>query len=342
LRGITVQIGRLGTLTPVAELEPVYLGGVVVKRATLHNVEEITRLGLNIGDIVIVQRAADVIPQVAGLAHKESSGVWQMPMTCPSCQQLVRKVAGQVAVRCTNANCHDQVIAWLEHAVKKQCLDIDGCGEKAIKALVEHNVATLSGLFAIQDVSFLGDAASKRFIAGRNKAKSAPLWRKLHALGLDGLGITTCKELANRWNSVADMLEQIDEVEQFLGPVAFANFQAYFGDINNINELEKLIKLGVTFSEEKKTGVLTGKTFCITGTLSSGQREDVIAKIESLGGVSKSSVSKTVQYLVMGDGAGQTKSAAAKRLGVKVITEDELYAMMGLPLEPAILKDIEM
>jgi DNA ligase (NAD+) len=165
------------------------------------------------------------------------------------------------------------------------------------------------------------------------KAKTAPLWRKLHALGIEGIGVTTCKELANRWNSLPDMLDNLDEVSKLLGPVTFTNFRTYFENDDNIAELEKLISLGFVFEDEKKCGPLVGKVFCITGGMLSGSRDEVSAKIESLGGSVKSSVSKKVHYLVVGEGAGNNKSADARKHGTQCISEKELYDIMGLPME---------
>ena len=333
LIGITVQVGRLGTLTPVAELQPVNLAGTTVKRASLHNADEIQRLGLNIGDDVIIQKAAEIIPQVVGVANKRNPGVWSMPDRCPCCNSLVSRLINKVAIVCTSRMCKDQVFARLEHAVKKQSLDIDGCGEQSIKAMVDRGINNLADLFECDDLSFLGDAASKRVSASLKKAKNAPLWRKLHALGIDGIGITTCKELSARWNSLPDMLDNLDEVAAILGPVTFTNFKAHFDDQNNIAELERLIHIGVTLEDEKKSGPLVGKVFCITGGMLSGSRDEVSAKIESLGGAVKPSVSKKVHYLVVGEGAGNNKSANARKLGTQCISEKELYELMGLPME---------
>ena len=341
LIGITVQVGRLGTLTPVAELQPVNLAGTFVKRASLHNADEIERLGLNIGDDVIIQKAAEIIPQVVGVANKRSTGVWSMPDRCPCCNSITSRLINKVATICTSRLCKDQVFARLEHAVKKQSLDIDGCGEQSIRAMVDRGINNLSDLFAADDLSFLGDAASKRVASGLKKAKTAPLWRKLHALGIDGIGVTTCKELANRWNSLPDMLDRLDDVSKLLGPVTFTNFRIYFENDDNLAELEKLIILGVVFEDEKKSGPLVGKSFCITGGMLSGSREDVSAKIESLGGSVKSSVSKKVQYLVVGEGAGNNKSANAKKLGTLCISEKELYDLMGLPMEIKMVDNFE-
>ena len=254
--------------------------------------------------------------------------VWDMPTKCPCCGTAVEKVPNQVAIRCKNPLCEDQVFARLEHAVKKQCLDLDGCGEQTVRELVSRGVYSMRDLFALQDVSFLGDAAAKRFLKGREKAMVAPLWRKLHALGIDGLGITNCKELATRWASLADILDAREEVTKILGPVTAANFFAYVDNQEYMDEIVHMAMLGVTFEEERKTGPLTGKVFVITGESSAG-REETIAWIESLGGTVKSSVSKKVHYLVSGPGAGVSKARDANKHGTKVIDEEGLFAMAG-------------
>jgi len=207
--------------------------------------------------------------------------------------------------------------------------------------MVDRGINNLADLFSADDLSFLGDAASKRIASGLKKAKTAPLWRKLHALGIDGIGVTTCKELASRWNSLPDILDNLDEVSKLLGPVTFTNFRTYFENDNNMTELEKLIGLGVTFEDEKKSGALVGKVFCITGGMLSGSRGEVSSKIESLGGSVKSSVGKKVHYLVVGEGAGNNKSADARKHGTKCISESELYELMGLPMEIKMSDNLE-
>lgn len=341
LLGITVQVGRLGTLTPVAELSPTRLAGTTIMRASLHNYDEITRLGVNIGDDVIIQKAAEIIPEVVRVVRKNTRGVWTMPTRCPSCNGAVVRVPERVAIRCPNVMCIDQVNARLNHAVKKQCLDIDGCGEKTVAELVRNGISTLSQLFSQKSLPFLGQALEKRVLKGMEKARSAPLWRKIHALGLDGIGITTSKELASRWSSLHDMLDDMDTVKEVLGPVTFQSFRDYFSTESNILEILDLIGAGVAFLEERTTGPLSGKSFCITGSMLSGGREDVSRKIESVGGSVKNSVSKKVDYLVVGEGAGHNKSAAAQKLGVTCLTEEELYAMMGLPFQIAAVAEIE-
>lgn len=336
LNSITVQIGRTGTLTPVAELKPVHLSGSTVKRASLCNQEEIIRLGINIGDEVIVVKAAEIIPKVTGLATKRSEGHWLMPANCPCCNTPVVKETGKVAYRCLNFDCPEQVFQRLEHAVAKSALDIDGCGAALLRELIKNGVRKISDLFTVDPAVISGDAARAKFAKSREAAKAQPLWRKLHALGIDLVGKTMCKELA-RFGS----LDKIFEPETFngkvpgiLGEVRFANFRDYMLDhCDEIQALDELIGLR---DPEKKAGPLSGKTFVITGSLMSGSRDQVSKKIEDAGGTVKGSVSRGVDFLIMGEGAGNTKANAAKKLGTAVIDEEMLYKLMGQEMVAAV------
>lgn len=261
--------------------------------------------------------------------------IWTMPTVCPCCGssvQIVTNADGSTAKSriCPNKEkCSDQVYARLEHAVKKASLDIDGCGESTIRALMAHGVTNLLGLFTIEDVAFLGNAASKRFNKSRATAKTAPLWRKIHAFGIEGIGVTFAKELSSKWPVLADMMDASEEeLATIVGPVAASNLRAYF--MENIDIIVALIEIGVTFEDSVKTGPLTGQTFCITGTLVSGSREEVSERIENAGGKMKSSVGRDLGYLVIGEAPGRNKTEAADKYGVKKINEEALYALMGM------------
>lgn len=329
LRSITVQVGRTGTLTPVAELTPVKIAGTTVKRASLCNQDEINRLNINIGDTVIVEKAGEIIPKVVGIASKRVDGAWKMPEFCPCCNTAVKRNEGQVAYYCPNHDCPEQVFERLEHAASKRSLDIDGCGEAQLRALIEHGVKTLSGLLTISNVDFLGDASKAKFLREREKAKQAPLWRKLHALGVEGVGSSSSKELASQFSSLVEMVENPAKLKTVIGQVASQNFIKHIEA--NVDEIEKLDALGFKFEQDAAAlGPLTGKTFVITGAMMSGTRDKVAALIESKGGSVKPSVSRKVNFLVRGEGAGQNKTAAAEKYGTQIISEDDLYKMMGL------------
>jgi DNA ligase (NAD+) len=339
LKAIELTVGKTGKLTPVAELEPVALSGTVVMKASLCNADEIDRLGLDVDDIVLVEKSAEIIPKIMGVHKKVAKGTWVMPQRCPSCHESVTRAKGQVDYYCHNRECPEQVFARLKHATSKAALDIDGCGDVTVRELISHGVKSLSDLFAVDDLTFLKTSARKKFVEGRDKARHAALWRKMHALGIDGIGRTLCQELAGRWNALYSMVDDLEELKRVLGEVNFKSFIEFFE--NNADELDKLDALGVRFeSDAKSVGPLTGKFFVITGGLMSGKRDEVAKRIEDSGGTVKGSVSKTVHYLVAGTDCGKTKTDAAKRVGTTVITEEQLYQLMGKPM-PVITADVD-
>jgi DNA ligase (NAD+) len=339
LNAITVTVGKTGKLTPNAELAPISLSGTMVASASLCNQNEVERLGINVGDEVLVEKSAEIIPKVMGIYKKHSKGHWAMPAKCPSCKHTVVRPEGFVDFYCENNECPEQVFARLKHATGKAALDIDGCGEVTVRELMDHGVKSLSDLFTISDIDFLKPAARKRFIAGREQAKTQPLWRKIHALGIDGIGRTVSQDIAARWNALYPVFDELPELHEMLKDVLFESWKRWFD--RNADEIEKLIALGFHFESEAKTaGPLTGKFFVITGTLVSGKRDEVIKRIEDAGGTVKSTVGKTVHYLVAGVDCGKTKTDAAKKVGTTVITEEQLYQLMGKPM-PIITADVD-
>ncbi|MGV0949121.1 MAG: NAD-dependent DNA ligase LigA [Azonexus sp.] len=340
LKAVEVSIGRLGTLTPVAILEPVQLSGTTVQRASLCNQDEVTRLGIAVGDDVFVEKSAEIIPKVMGVARKNTSFTWQMPVNCPCCKTPVVRIEGQVAYRCPNKlTCSDQAVERLKHTLGKSALDWDGFGDEMIVTAVGAGLTTLTGLLKIGDKVI--DSTFKKAFAKKFKAERArilgpdmPLWRKIHSLGVQGIGRSLSQDLCAKWSSLADMAANPDEVKKIVGEVFGTNFLNYL--VENVDDLEELEALGFQFSETAdRTGPLTGKTFCITGGLVSGKREEVAARIEKAGGTFKSSVSKKVEYLLVGEGGGANKAEAAAKHGTKVITEEQLYEMMGVPMPKA-------
>ena len=330
---IMVTIGKTGKLTPVAELEPLALSGTMVAAASLCNQDEIDRLGVNIGDEVDVEKSAEIIPKVMGVHKKHRQGTWKMPKTCPCCSTPVEKPEGFVDYYCPNKNCDEQVYNRLRHALGKAALDIDGCGDVTVKEFMKHGIRTLSDFFGASDFKFLKPAARKKLIENRDVAKHAPLWRWLHALGMDGIGKSTCQELASRWSAVYALVaeETVDEVREFLGESKFNSLLRGLDD--SADEIEKLEALGVAFETDSKTaGPLTGKFFVITGSLITGKRDDVARRIEEAGGVVKNQMTKNVHYLVQGDEGGRNKAEAARKFGTTVISEEQLYALMGIPM----------
>lgn len=339
LNAISVTVGKTGKLTPVAELAPVALSGTMVTFASLCNADEIERLGVNVGDDVIVEKSAEIIPKVMGVKKKHSRSTWQMPDKCPSCNQKVHRPEGFVDYFCENVNCPEQVFARLKHATGKSALDIDGCGDVTVRELMNHGVRSLVDLFMITDLSFMKPAARKKFLEGREKAKVQPLWRKIHALGIDGIGRTMSQEIAGRWSALYAVFDDLPELKRVIGESNYQNFVTWFD--RNAEEIDRLNDLGFGFETDAKAqGPLTGKFFVITGTLVSGKRDEVARRIEEAGGVVKGSISKNVHYLVAGADCGRTKTDAAKKVGTTVITEEQLYQLMGKPM-PVITAEVD-
>lgn len=325
LISVTVQVGRTGKITPVAELQPVLLSGTTVRRASLCNQDEIDRLNVDIGDIVLVEKSAEIIPKVVGAAKKSGTSVYTLPDKCPCCGAGLERPEGMVDWFCTNEDCDDQVLGRLLHGCGKSALDIDGCGEVLVKELMKHGVRKLSDVFKVNP-SFLKTAARKRFEAGRAAAPNQPFWRKLHALGIDGFGQTLCQNVAALWPSLVDAFDCNEKLEALVGTVVYNNIIDYCAKYaDEIGALDDLIGMSST---QENTGPLKGKAFCITGDLMSGSRNEVSRRIENAGGAIKSSVTRHVDYLIQGTETGRVKREKADKLGVPVITEKELYLLM--------------
>ena len=341
LLDITVQVGRTGKVTPVAELKPVVLSGTVVRRASLCNQDEIERLRVAVGDEVYVEKSAEIIPKVVGVSHADSAKkpVYKLPAHCPCCKTKLVKPEGYVDSFCPNPDCDDQVFERLRHACGKSALDIDGCGEVLVRELMNHGVRKLSDVFTVNP-DFLKPSVRKRFEAGRATSSSQPLWRKFHALGIDGFGATLCQEVASRWSSLTSAFDDDAAFTDLIGKSVWNNIYDYsMKNAVELNALDNLIGLSATSTTD---GPLKGKTFCITGELMSGSRGEVSRRIEDAGGVVKSSVGRHLSYLVQGTETGQVKRNKAKQYGVPVITEQQLYEMMGQKMPtPKVLEERE-
>jgi DNA ligase (NAD+) len=354
LKEIFVTVGKSGKLTPVAVLEPVKLAGTTVTQASLCNQDEVDRLGIGIGDKVIVLKSNEIIPKVVGrqasleeaMNQPRTTQVWKMPTNCPCCDLPVERPEGMVDYYCTNSFCTEKVKARLILAMGKGALDMDGCGKEMAAALVDQGkVNYLSDVWNI-DAKFLKPAAKKSLAAGLKAAIQQPMWRQLRALGIDGIGTTLCKDIQAKYMSLDAMLDDDPaNVEKLLGKVNTERLIDWLDNEGGLPELLRLKAVGFTFAkQETAAGPLTGKTFVITGALVTGKRHEVSAKIEAAGGTVKGSVGRKVNYLVMGTGEGETKKAAAAKLGVQVISEEQLYEMMGVPfpkVTDADLADVE-
>lgn len=330
LRDITISIGRHGTLTPVAHFDGVSLSGTIVRKASLCNKDEVERLGINIGDEVFIEKSAEIIPKVVGLSKKGiSSDFWVYPSACPFCNSKL-EYDTKVAVRCRSIKCEEQIVQRVYYALSKHALNFDGIGEKHVRELVNIGVSNLSDIYTLSEervLPILKKAATKVFFKCVESSKTLPLWRKLCALGIEGIGKSSSQDLATKYNSLERILEAGDEVKSVVGDIHGNSLILFLK--SNIKLVCSLIDSGVIFEDCDVSGLLAGKTFVVTGKMEQGSRDDFILFIENNGGVVKSSVSKKVDFLVMGEDPGGNKTQGAQRHGTTIITEYDLLAMSG-------------
>jgi len=344
LQGIGINVGRTGVLTPVANLEPVEVGGVVVKQATLHNFDYIWEKDIRIGDRVLLKRAGDVIPYVIGPVVEQRTGserVFEPPKTCPACGQAVEHLDGEVAWYCVNAACPAQLMRNIEHFVGRGSMDIVGLGSKIVEQLVDaglvHDVADLYTITRENLLSLEGFAEKKadNLLASIETSRQQPLARLINALGVHGVGEVMAVDLTRVYPDLEALsqttIEALQRIEG-VGPNIAQAIVDWFARPANRQVLEKLRKAGVWPIAEQKaapTGPqpLTGLTFVITGTLPGFSREGAKEFIQQYGGKVTDSVTKKTNYLVAGDSAG-SKLDKARELGVKVVDEPALRSMV--------------
>ena len=345
LLSIEVEVGRTGVLTPRASLEPVEIGGVIVKNATLHNFDYIAEKDIRVGDRVLVKRAGEVIPYVIGPVTEVRSGAeqpYRPPEQCPACGQPVEHFEGEVAWYCVNAACPAQLVRNVEHFVSKGAMDITGLGIKIVEQLIaEGLVKDVADLFTLKREDLLqlegfADKKADNLLAAIAESKKQPLPRLLTALGVRGVGEVSARDLSAAFPSLdalaaasADQLQMVEGV----GPNIAAGIVDWFSRERNRNVLEKLKAAGVWPTSAgtaltPSTGPLSGLTFVVTGTLTGFSREGVKEFIESHGGKVTDAVSKNTSYLVLGEAPG-SKSQKAQALGVKVIVEEDLRKLVG-------------
>lgn len=344
LHGITVQVGRTGRLTPVAELEPVNVGGVEVSRATLHNFSEIFRKGLKIGDTVIVERAGDVIPQVVKPIEDTRDGTEQefkIPKYCPICKGPISMSSDMKTAECINIDCPAQLRRRVFHFVSRNGMDIEGLGFRRIDQLIDaglvNSVSSIYSLNAEQigELERFGDRSSESLIEEIEKSKRQPFHRLLFALGIPHVGVQTAQILSREFGSMErlqrttkDELQRIDTI----GPEIAASIIDFFANEKTKATISELTKVGLSISVDTKTkadssGKLTGLTFVFTGTLERWNRDEASELITSRGGKVLSNISSKTDYVVVGAEPG-SKLQKAKQLGVKILTEDEFSKMI--------------
>jgi DNA ligase (NAD+) len=337
---IIVGVGRTGALTPVAVLKPVSIGGVEVSRATLHNEDEIARKDVRIGDTVVVTRAGDVIPEVVKVIKEKRTGLegpFVMPDTCPVCGEHVIRPPGEAIRRCVNINCPAQIKGSIEHFASKRAMDIDGLGEKLIEQLVDKGmIKDVSDLYYLSKEDLLrlermADKSAQNILDAINASKKRPFARFIYALGIRHVGEHISALLAERYDHI-DRLMAAGEEELLtipeIGPEVATSIKAFFGDEKDRSTVERILNAGMVIEHtktEKKS--LSGLTFVFTGGLTSLSRDEARLKVEELDAKTASSVSKKVDYVVVGEDAG-SKLDKARALGIKVLNEDEFLALL--------------
>ncbi len=345
LLGVTFQVGRTGAVTPVAELSPVLLAGSTVKRATLHNADEIRRLDVMVGDTVMLRKAGDVIPEIFDVVRElrpTDAREVVMPTECPAClSPLSRSVSGKeesVALYCKNNLCPKKHSEGLIHFVSKKGMNIEGLGDKLIEQFLEIDIISdAASIYHIkkEDIQYLegfGEKSAKNILDAINASRKVPLFRFLYALGIRHVGEQTAKDIASHFltlDAVRNAKEEEFTLVQGVGEKVAKEVAAFFQNEDNKKALARLEKeLQIINGERKNDGALVGKVFVLTGTLSSLSRDEAKARIEMKGGKVASSVSKATSYVVSGDSPG-SKHADAVRLGVAILNEEDLKALLG-------------
>jgi DNA ligase (NAD+) len=339
---ILVQVGRTGTLTPVAMLEPVQVGGVTVSRSTLHNMDEIERLGLQIGDTVLIERAGEVIPHVLKVVKEgKHRKLFRMPKNCPECGSAIHHVEGEVAYRCVNAACPAKRKESLLHFAGRHAMNIDGLGDKIVDQLVDKGlVKDVADLYLLREDAVAGlermaEKSAQNLLEEIEASKKNSLARLIFALGIQFVGERTGQLLAEHFSSLEELAEasekQLIEVPE-VGPKVAGRIAEFFSEPANLKLIKKLNKAGVHPTAEKrkvKSDKFAGKSFVFTGGLANRSREGAGEIVQQHGGKVSGSVSKKTDYVVVGTDPG-SKYDKAKELGVTILTESEFEKLLGL------------
>lgn len=346
LLSVSFQVGRTGTVTPVANLEPVLLAGTTVKRASLHNADQIALLDLHVNDMVYVEKGGEIIPKIVGIDHSyRDSGSIKVTFAeyCPECGTKLVKNEGEANHYCPNyLHCPPQIKGRIGHFISRKAMDIDGLGEETIDLLYNSNLignfADLYKLHAGQLVPLerLGEKSAANIIKSIRLSLGVPYHRVVYALGIRHVGETVAKIIAKKFSSIDDLMEanmeQLTAIRE-IGPKIAASIVSYFSDEDNIEIIRRLKSAGITLREETKAeqagNSLTGKTVVISGLFYRNSREEYKSIIENNGGKYSSSVSKNTSFILAGENMGQSKLEKARELGIRIINETEFLGIIG-------------
>lgn len=336
---IEITVGRTGAVTPTAIFEPVQLAGTTVSRATLHNQDVIDQLGVNIGDVVVVRKAGEIIPEIVSVQTKKTSDSFKLPCKCPSCNAELIRQDDEAVLRCVNPLCPAQQIRNLIHFASRDAMDIEGLGEAIVEQLsaaellkVPADIYTLTA----EDISSLdrsGDRSAQNLMTAIEKSKDNDLWRVIFGLGIRLIGSKAARILEENFDGMADLMsadkERLTAIDG-IGDTMADSIINYFANEESRLHIERLAQSGVNMQSRRKAvqGALSGKTFVLTGTLPTMSRNEASALIESVGGKVSSSVSKKTDYVVAGEEAG-SKLIKAQQLGVAILTEQQLVELVN-------------
>ena len=342
LKHITLQVGRTGTITPVAELDPIQLAGTTVARATLHNAEEIARKDVREGDCVLVEKAGEIIPAVIGVVLEKrpsDSQAFVFPKNCPACQEPLSRLPDEVAWRCTNLACPPQVRRRIQHYASRQAMDIEGLGEAVVDQLVTQElISDIADLYQLNfeellELEKFEQKSSNNLIQAIKDSKQQELWRLLHGLGIQHVGASVAKELARHFSDLRalmaadeDRLQAIDGI----GEMIARSIVLFFAQTLNRGIIERLMQYGLNpkGNPSPQDNRLAGKTFVLTGALPHYTRDEARALIEAKGGKVSSSVSKRTHYLLAGQATG-SKYTKAQQLGIPILNEADFCELIG-------------
>ncbi len=341
LTGIALQVGRTGAITPVAELEPVFVGGTTVSRATLHNRDYIESLDLRIGDTVVVEKGGDVIPKVSAVVtarRPKSARRYTMPDRCPECGTQLHRPEGEVNVYCDNTACPAQIKGRIEHFAHRGAMDIEGLGEAIVDQLVRMQlVSTVADLYDLKRhrdtlvaLDRWGEKSTDNLLAAIAASAKQPFHRVLYALGIRHVGAEVARVIAERFHSMdALMAASAEELQSVpsIGPQIAESVTSFFAERHNREIVRRLTRTGLTMAAERREGTLAGKTFVLTGTLDAFTRDQARQRIEEHGGTVAAGVSKRVDYVIAGADAG-SKLDKARTLGIPTLTEEQFLAMI--------------